>query len=160
MRTFSRLRALSIQTRRRRENMSSLTHTLIVLTSRELNDEIIKKCFCPRTSTKEKTPQKSLAVLKTARGRLQFDFFTRVYSVFFFIPLRNARCHVLEIQKHITARHSAFNSLHNAFSFLFCTYARVPACVAGVPRAACVRHVLCVLWWRSVVEVDALCCLE
>lgn len=125
--------------------MSSLTHALIVTTSRELNDEIIKNKFCLRTSTKEKIPKKSLAVLKTARGRLQF-YFLLVSTVCFFIPLRNAQCHVLENQKDITARHSAFNSLHNAFSFLFCTYARVLACTAGVPRAACVRHVLCVLW--------------
>lgn len=65
-----------------------------------------------------------------------------------FIPPRDAQCRVPENQKDIVARHSAFNSLHNAFSFLFCTSARVLACSAGAPRAACVRHVLCVLWWR------------
>lgn len=66
----------------------------------------------------------------------------------FYVFLRDAQCRVPENQKDIVARHSAFNSLHNAFSFHFCTSARVLACSAGAPRAACVCHVLCVLWWR------------
>lgn len=98
---------------------------------------------------RQNTSKNSPGAPQTARGWLLFNFFffTHVLSVLF-IPPRDAQCRVPENQKDIVARHSAFNSLHNAFSFLFCTSARVLACSAGAPRAACVRHVLCVLWWR------------
>lgn len=60
-----------------------------------------------------------------------------------FIPPRDAQCRVPENQKDIVARHSAFNSLHNAFSFLF-------ALLHGCSRAALERRGL---------HVCATCCV-
>lgn len=70
------------------------------------------------------------------------NFFTHVLSVLF-IPPRDAQCCVLENQKDIVARHSAFNSLHNAFSFLF-------ALLHGCSRAVLKRRGL---------HVCATCCV-
>ena len=140
---------LSIKTKRRRESAAEsmpLTHAPIVPASRELNNEI--KTFCLNSRHLHKNhlidPRRSLELHMADIGFIfnlcilyspdtHTHTHTHTHNAMYWKIKRTSPHDILLLTHYIMRSH-----------FFFCTYARVHACTAGAPWAACLRHVLCV----------------